>query len=69
MPRNRNKRHMAQVTVPCDEHGPHTVVLSSEDDFSSLLARFIAKELPFLGIEVKEWTITIYAPHEDEMPF
>lgn len=53
-------RKTAVVMIPCDEHGPHFVTVSSRDEVAWVCARHLQEHLPFVGIEVQEYEVAVY---------
>ena len=59
------KRFLAILTIPCDEHGPHTVTVSSDDECAFLVGDFVQAELPFDGIDQAQYTVKVCSAMND----
>lgn len=59
------KRFIAILKIPCEEHGPHTVTVSSDDEVAFLVGDFAQAELPFDKIEQEQYTVKVYSPLGD----
>ena len=64
------RKKTAVVMIPCDEHGPHYVTITSRDEIAWVCAQHLKEHLPFVGIEVQEYEVAVYgAGYLDDLPF